>query len=92
MIKIINDNGRIWVIKFDSEFVTFYDPHYEHTPLGQMVSRYYISSILTGQSGLCLDGNVPQWNISADGMLRIREYLLKEVDELLTAITSTPQY
>jgi hypothetical protein len=75
MIKIINDNGRPWAIETDGDLVAFYDTRYEHTPLGQFVSRYYVDTILKGTAGLCLDGGVPEWTISAAGMARVREHL-----------------
>lgn len=77
MIKVINDNGRPWAIETDDELVTFYDCRYEHKDLGQFVSRYYIKTIMEmeGNSGLCLDGGVPEWTISHSGMNRIRAWI-----------------
>jgi len=75
MIKIINDNGRPWAIEIDGDLVSFYDARYEHKDLGQFVSKYYIKTILEGNSGLCLDGGVPDWSISQAGMQRIRVWI-----------------
>ena len=75
MIKVINDNGRPWTIETTDDLVSFYDARYEHKDLGQFVSRYYIKTILEGNSGLCLDGGVPDWSISQAGMGRIRTWL-----------------
>jgi hypothetical protein len=75
MIKTIYDNGRPWLIETNGELVAFYDTRYEHSNFGQFVSRYYIDTILKGTAGLCLDGGVPEWTISAAGMARVREHL-----------------
>lgn len=57
----------------------------------QMVSRYYISTLLgfdqfsTGdcwQRGLCLDGGVPVWTINADDLTHVHQWLLKIADAL----------
>ncbi len=78
-IKIINDNGRPWVIECPNDkFVNFFDARYEHSNLGQFVSCYAIDTIIDSNSGLCLDGGIPEWSITADGMNRIREWL-KEI-------------
>lgn len=62
--------------------VEFYDSRYPHTQYGQFVSRYYISTILNqdgygGQysNGLCLDGRVPAWNVSAEDMAQVVTFL-----------------
>jgi len=59
--------------------IEFYDPRYQHTPLGQFVSRYYISTILKDDSwgGLALQGDVPEWTVSAADMAEIRVWLRK---------------
>ena len=77
MIKVINDNGRPWSVAIVRDTVKFYDARYEHTDIGQFVSSYYISTILDGNDdiGLCLDGGIPEWSISASGMGRIRKWL-----------------
>jgi hypothetical protein len=75
MIKIINDNGRPWIIAIESDTIKFYDGRYEHTDLGQFVSEYYTKAILGGNSGLCLDGGVPAWSISQSGMDRVRTWI-----------------
>jgi hypothetical protein len=49
------------------ELVEFYDTRYPHGPYGQFVSRYYKSSI-EGCVGLDLDGGIPEWKVSAEGM------------------------
>jgi len=61
----------------DDPTVEFYDCRYDHTDFGQFVSRYYLSTLMEGdqERGLYLDGGVPVWQISSEGMIRIREWL-----------------
>jgi hypothetical protein len=43
---------------------------------GQFVSRYYVDIILDGSDcGLCLDGGVPDWTVSAKDMGTVRDFL-----------------
>ena len=58
--------------------VEFYDSRYPHTEYGQFVSRYYISTILSDKeypNGLCLDGRVPAWQVSAEDMVDVLYFL-----------------
>jgi hypothetical protein len=82
MIKIINDNGRIWAVRVvrkegDRPLVEFYDCRFEHTPYGQFVSRYFLDTVIghTPGAGLCLDGGVPSWSIGDKAMDRIVAWL-----------------
>ena len=61
--------------------IEFYDQRYMHTPLGQFVSRYYMSTLLDDKdqhSGLDLQGNVPDWKIDAKQMKIVRDWLSHE--------------
>jgi hypothetical protein len=93
MIKVLNDDGRPWVVRLvfngdkygldfklthkeEDPLVEFYDARYEHTNYGQFVSRYYASTLLNGELrqpglGLNLDGGVPEWKITSNGILRV---------------------
>lgn len=80
MVKIINDNDRIWAVELttndDGEYlVGFYDTRYEFKPLGQFVSRYYASTIVEVTHGLNLHGGTPEWSISHAGMDRVKDWL-----------------
>ena len=57
--------------------IEFYDPRYQHSPLGQFVSRYMVSTILENTGGLCLYGGEPEWVVSAYDMAEIRAWLVK---------------
>jgi hypothetical protein len=59
-------------------YVEFYDMRLELEDLGQFVSRYYRSTILEhGNEGLCLDGGVSDWNVSADTMMAVKKWLVE---------------
>ena len=63
-----------------SKLVEFYDKRYNHDSWmgrGQFVSRYYLSTLLsdTYPNGLCLDGGVAEWAVSATGMAQVLEYI-----------------
>ena len=55
--------------------VEFYDNRYDFTPRGQFVTRYNVETIRDSDNGLCLDGGVPAWNISASDMATVRKYI-----------------
>ena len=58
--------------------VEFYDQRHMHTPLGQFVSRYYMSTMLEKKDqdiGLILNGSVPEWQINKEEMTIVRDWL-----------------
>jgi len=56
----------------------FYDPRYQHTPIGQFVSRYYVKTLLEGNdTGLMLDTQVNDWVVDQEQMTEIRDWLKK---------------
>ena len=81
--KIINTGdkyGRADCLTNEGEaMIEFYDPRYQHGPLGQFVTRYCVSTILDTNvgHGLALQGDVPEWTVSAADMAEIREWLRK---------------
>ncbi len=85
-VRIVNTGdtyGRAMCLTNDkAPMVEFYDVRYPHTQYGQFVSRYYISTILSQDSrggeysnGLCLDGRVPAWQVSAEDMAQAVTFL-----------------
>jgi len=55
----------------DDQLVEFYDTKHD-----QFVSRYYKSTLLERDyAGLILQGDVPEWRVSAEGMHEVREML-----------------
>ena len=78
--KIVNTGdcyGQADLTNDGAPLIDFYDPRYQHTPLGQFVSRYYIDTIITHTGALCLDGGVPEWTVSATDMAEIQAWLSK---------------
>ena len=63
----------------DEPLVEFYDTRYEHTDLGQFVTRYFLGSLTEGEGGLYLDGCEPEWTIHRPCMNRIRDWLRRQV-------------
>jgi hypothetical protein len=60
----------------DEPLVEFFDTRYEHTDLGQFVSRYFRRTLLESEAGgLCLQGGVPSWTVHSDCMARVRLWL-----------------
>jgi hypothetical protein len=55
--------------------VEFYDARYPHTPHGQFVSRYYLSTFMEVPGGLCLDGGVPSWTLERAQVAAVQETL-----------------
>lgn len=55
----------------DDQLVEFWDTKHD-----QFVSRYYRSTLLKGNpTGLNLQGDVPEWSVSKEGMDRVRKML-----------------
>ena len=82
-IKIVRDgekqhsvNGEL--VHSGKPIVEFYDKRFEHTPLGQYVSSYYVSTILEiGENeGLCLDTGSRNWCLSDFEMNQVKYHLL----------------
>ena len=85
-VRIVNTGDNyglnMCLLNVKAPMVEFYDVRYRHTPYGQFVSRYYISTILSQDSrggeysnGLCLDGRVPAWHVSAEDMQQVITFL-----------------
>lgn len=80
-VRIVNTGdkyGRDFCLTHtkDEPLVEFYDTRYPHTQFGQFVSRYYIDTLLERDTGgLCLDGGVPSWTVSAEDMATVRNFL-----------------
>src|SRR5574344_1404414 len=64
--------------------VEFYDVTYAgdgFDEVGQFVSRYYASTILDSDGGLCLDGEIPAWTIDSMSMDKVRAWMQKRLLE-----------
>ena len=59
-------------------YIEFYDPcnpFTEDSDFGYFVARYYKQNIMEGEGGLKLYGNDPTWQISDEGMEKVRKWL-----------------
>ena len=82
-VRIVNTGDNyglnMCLLNVKAPMVEFYDGRYPHVhaPYGQFVSRYYISTILNANlsNGLCLDGRIPAWNVSAEDMAQVITFL-----------------
>lgn len=80
---LVNDKGRPFTAVYapaggerGASTVTFYDATYEYIKYpGQMVSAYYVSSIIDHRGGLNLHGGVDEWRLSEFNVLDTREWL-----------------
>ena len=64
----------------DEPLVEFFDAAQDHTvfgPLGQFVSRYYRSTLMESKNhdGLLLDTGAPHWQIGAEGLRAVKEFI-----------------
>lgn len=62
------------------EFYDFRHADKEFALRGYFVSRYYLSTLVDGEArlsraGLCLNGGVPEWVVSAFEMRQVFEYI-----------------
>lgn len=57
--------------------IQFFDRRFNHSENGQFVSSYYMATLLNQETnnGLCLQGGVPDWNISAASMDAVVSWL-----------------
>jgi hypothetical protein len=84
-VRIVNTGDKYGrndcLVNDKSAMVEFYDSRYtdgDFADRGQFVARYYITTLLEGSqypNGLCLDGGIPAWSVSADGMKEVLEYI-----------------
>jgi len=87
IVKTGDKYGRAMCLTNDkAPMVEFYDiscSDIQYGAYGQFVSRYYISTILSQDkygyyqypNGLCLDGRVPAWQVSAEDMVEVVSFL-----------------
>jgi hypothetical protein len=79
-VRIVNTGDKYGLndclVNDKAPMVEFYDTRYPHTQYGQFVSRYYVDTLLERDTGgLCLDGGVPSWTVSAEDMATVRNFL-----------------
>lgn len=83
-VRIVNTGDKYGrndcLVNNKEPMVEFYDARFSDRDFdgrGQFVSRYYISTLSSSQypNGLCLDGGIPDWSVSADGMKQVLEFI-----------------
>jgi hypothetical protein len=82
-VRVVNTGDRYGVndclVNTKPPMVEFYDSRFTKGAdgdRGQFVSRYYVDTILDGSNcGLCLDGGVSAWTVSAEDMDIVRNFL-----------------
>lgn len=83
-IRIVNTGDRYGVndclTNTKAPMIEFYDSRFTNGAdghRGQFITRYYVSTLLESYypHGLCLDGGVDAWAVSADGMTQIIEFI-----------------
>ncbi len=81
-VRVVENGGKYGLddclVNEGTPLVEFYDTRYEHTDLGQFVSRYFIDTLTRGEGGLNLDGGVPAWSVNEPCMHRIRDWLRRQ--------------
>lgn len=80
-VRVVNTGDKYGLndclVNNKTPIVEFYDSRFtKGGARGQFVSRYYVDTILDGSDcGLCLDGGVPDWTVSAQDMDTVRDFL-----------------
>jgi hypothetical protein len=84
-VRIVNTGDKFGrndcLVNSKGAMVEFYDTRYTDSDFadrGQFVSRYYVSTLLEDNqypNGLCLDGGITEWSVSADGMKQVLKYI-----------------
>lgn len=77
-IRVLADDDRYgayrdgqWALRVErgsEPLVEFYDARHRHTPFGQFVSRYQLSSLVDHRAGLNLAGGISDWKIDAQSL------------------------
>lgn len=83
-VRIVNKGDKYGrddcLTNTSAQMVEFYDSRYQDRSFGergQFVSRYFAETLRNDDfvNGLCLDGGVPEWTVSAEGMKQVQEFL-----------------
>lgn len=83
-VRIVNTGDKYGLndclVNSKAPMIEFYDSRYplnEFMGRGQFIARYYAETLIDSgcRHGLCLDGGVPEWSVSAEGMAQVIEYI-----------------
>ena len=76
--------GGCLLYKEREPVVEFFDARYDHNDwlgfIGQFISRYRVSTFLSGCNPLYLQGNIADWSIDELDRTRVRRWLLSELN------------
>lgn len=73
--------------------IEFYDRRYQHTELGQFVTRYFATTLAASDDthklhGLCLDGGIPDWQVSGENMRLVYSELITNADRAAAVVAA----
>lgn len=74
-LGLVNDAAEPMVEFFDRRYIDTFRAANGGNGWGQFVSRYFLSTLLTLEGGLNLDGGIPDWSISGEGMKKVLKWL-----------------
>lgn len=83
-VRIVNTGDKYGVndclTNTKDPMIEFYDSRFKSgwdQERGQFVMRYYVETLINNYypRGLCLDGGVPAWSVSAEGMQQVIEFI-----------------
>ena len=83
-VRIVNTGDKYGVndclTNTKGPMVEFYDSRFKSgwdKERGQFVTRYYVETLINSYypHGLCLDGGVPAWTVSAEGMQQVIAFI-----------------
>ena len=83
-VRIVNTGDKYGVndclTNTKGPMVEFYDSRFKSgwdKERGQFVTRYYVETLINSYypRGLCLDGGVPAWSVSAEGMQQVIAFI-----------------
>ena len=83
-VRIVNTGDKYGVndclTNTKGPMIEFYDSRFKSgwdQERGQFVMRYYVETLINNYypRGLCLDGGVPAWSVSAEGMQQVIEFI-----------------
>jgi hypothetical protein len=80
--------GGDWAMKHKGEpMIEFFDVRYLHTPYGQFTGgRYLLDTFmeLGDDRGLCLDGGIPEWSLSAEAVRSVQQWVVRDYSHLVS--------
>jgi len=77
IISLTNYDNIKFNAVLEDNLVAIYDAQFRFTEHGQFITRYFQKTILEmTNSGLNLDGGVPEWYLTAGNILDLQNFIL----------------